>query len=647
MRAFEAKFVRLLFAHVFAASVSIGLAGQCLADDQRDNGAHWEPRSIALKLPVGTGDTSVVTLVPERNLEHVSLHVISDRREAITVDPSYFDSLERGKPVKVTVLTSTPKGAKSGDSFDAFIAIVDDHWHGTGPTAFGGERDNFDHSKDGLLSISVRIDENRSSFSNLTLYANPTSPLLLGFQAKKSGDFVILTGQKDSQGNTLSFNGITSTNGSSGQTISQIDSAGRPLQALLSNGVALNFTWTSDAQGQVQVTGPNGAALGTVPLNFATAAGTSPSSQAMGFRPARAVASTSPIAATAAAANLSDINVTVTDSSGNPVSGASVGGMATPGGISLSYPLFFTAGAPGTYLGYFVNDPAVIPLQNAEQSCETALKTVNTYCGALAPIATGMLFVGCPAVAAAALPLGPVASGEVLLSCESAFADIQSACTVGSAPHLEAACGTLFAVPSLFHAGTISLDVKATLDGVSAEKPVTAASNAPSVDIALVLPVATSYSGTALLTGTKVEEFQQYDDQGNPTGTLPCGWELTASVSVKFAQTNGQWAASVTAGNFAYAVTDVSAGADVCFDYSWDDVPLPPVPVGPTPSGNIQIPLTFQGSSPFQALLTLDLLQAQDKSNLSGTATYSFSRTGGGAVTSNVENAEGAIVLTH
>jgi hypothetical protein len=647
MRFAQYWLARLSFTQVCVAVLSMNPIAQCLADDHDPDVARWAPRSIELKLPVATGNTSVVTLVPERHLDHVSLHVISDRSEAVTVEPSYFETLERGVPVKVTVLTSTPKGAKSGDAFTAFIVIVDDHRHERRTTVFGGERDSFDHSKDGLLSISVRVTENHNSFSNLTLYPNPTSPLLLGFLAKKSGDFVNLTGQKDPQGNALSFNGASSTNPSSGQTISQVDSAGRPLQALLSNGVVLNFTWTSDAQGQVQVTGPNGASLGTVPLNFAAAAATSTNSQASGFRPSRALASRDSVTPAATTANLSDINVTVKDTDGNPVSGANVAGMAAPGGIALSYPLFFTAGSPGTYLGYFVNDPAVTSLRDAEQGCETILKAVNKSCQLLAPIATGMLFVGCPAVAASTLPLGPVVSGEVLLSCESVFSDIKTACTIGASPNLEAACGALFAVPSLFHAGTISLDVKATLDGLSAENTVTAASDAPSVDIALVLPVVTSYSGTALLTGTKVEEFQQYDDQGNPTGTLPCGWELTASVSVKIAQTNGQWAASVTSGNFAYAVTDVSAGADVCFSYSWDDIPLPPVPVGKAPSGTIQIPLTFQGSSPYQALLTLDLVQAEDKSNLSGTVTYSFLRTGTGAVTSNSENAQGVIVLTH
>jgi hypothetical protein len=189
-----------------------------------------------------------------------------------------------------------------------------------------------------------------------------------------------------------------------------------------------------------------------------------------------------------ALSSLANIDVQVT-ANGQPVPDAVVNGLADPGPLQVSYPLFFTNAGGGAYRGYFVTDPAVIPLQQAAQKCVSILETVETSCSVAEPVAVGMLGGGCILLAAGIATVNPAAADKVLLSCESVFADVAAVCAIGGQPNLAGACGAIFAVPALFHPGTISLRVSATKNGITGSRTVSTSSSGGTVNIAIELPL--------------------------------------------------------------------------------------------------------------------------------------------------------------
>jgi YD repeat-containing protein len=387
----------------------------------------------------------------------------------------------------------TPEGAAPGQAFAGFLVLGKQ------------EKKHFRQLLTAPLPVAVLARGNTAEYSHLTVYSEIAAPLLMGVKLK-SGTHVDLVGEKDAQGNATSLEALILQN-EKGRTNFLLDEIGRPAQINLPDGSTLRFTWDSNTQALAELVSADGSVQANVSLDLS-----SPEAMAKNLKVMEAsMAMVAPLrlpqrapnnggqkllqslqgAATAealAASSLANIFVQVT-ANGQPVSDAVVNGLASPGPVQVSYPLFFTNSGAGAYHGYFVTDPAAIPLQQASQSCISILDNVEVACSVAEPIAVGMVAAGCLTLSVGIAAVAPEFAAGVLLSCESVFADAIAVCAIGGQPNISAACGAVFAVPALLHPGTITLRVSASKSGVSGSRTVTVPSSGGPVNISIDLPL--------------------------------------------------------------------------------------------------------------------------------------------------------------
>lgn len=275
---------------------------------------------------------------------------------------------------------------------------------------------------------------NPAVLTNLDVFPEPGSPLLLGF-TPEGGTAIALTGERNAAGDPVRADSMLVNAESENVGQLSFDENNIPSTAILPDGTKLSFFFSEVNVVDIVIETPEGIRTVTeVTSDQPMIAGEVSAVKNMNIRRALAETKGAVSKANPSPGSRQVVANVTNQRSGRPVTGAKV--LAEAGsGSKFTYKLPLTEQGAGSYSGSL---PGLLPSAasqaDLEKSCNNALIAGKALCRPGAEFSKMMVLVGCTPVAAAASayagPGAPAVFGTVLAVCEGFFAQVAVGCKV-------------------------------------------------------------------------------------------------------------------------------------------------------------------------------------------------------------------------